>query len=287
MTPTFATVSPTSATFALHPTEADATAAADAQDHLLVLIPDDLHELTIKEGAALFAATAAALGIAPVKRFPDRETAARRIWANLVALSAAAPVPETAPEPAPQPSVQPKAKAQPKARKTPRGIQLAPKSEARACRAGTKQAILVDMLFRAGGASMAELREALAPWKDITIRSGLSWDMNAVKGYGIRTTHENGYQRWLATDYAGMGTFRGDTHPDDNSEADKAALLAQNLADGYDPTEVFAVYHLVLPEGMTAPVPHTPRAGRPQLTVADKLNHLVFGDPLPTNEAKQ
>ena len=155
MTPTFATVSPANATFALHPTEADATAAADAQDHLLVLIPDDLHELTIKEGAALFAATAAALGIAPVKRFPDRETAARRIWANLVALSAAAPVPETAPEPAPQPSVQPKAKAQPKARKTPRGIQLAPKAEARACRAGTKQAILVDMLFRSGGASMA------------------------------------------------------------------------------------------------------------------------------------
>lgn len=81
--------------------------------------------------------------------------------------------------------------------------------------------------------------------------------MNHQKGYGIRTTFENGYQRWLATDYVGMGTFRGDTHPDDNSEADKAALLARNLAEGYDPGELFAVYHLVLPKGLTAPIPHT------------------------------
>ena len=161
------------------------------------------------------------------------------------------------PQPQPQPVAQPAPAVQPKAQRRSRGINLAPKAEAKACRAGTKQAILVELLFRSGGASMAELREALAPWKDITIKSGLGWDMNHQKGYGIRTTHENGYQRWLATDYAGMGTFKGDTHPDDNSEADKAALLAQNLADGYNPAEVFAVYHLVLPAGMTAPVPHT------------------------------
>ncbi len=158
--------------------------------------------------------------------------------------------PEVAPQPVP--AAQPKAKA-----RKPRAITLAPKKEARACKAGTKQARLVDLLSRAGGASMAELREALAPWKDVTIKSGLSWDMNHQKGYGIRTTFENGYQRWLATDYAGMGTFRGNDHPDDVSEADKAALLADNLANGYDPEEVFAVYHLVLPAGLKAPVPHT------------------------------
>ena len=176
---------------------------------------------------------------------------------------AAAAVAVTAAAPAPQPVAQTPAKAQPKAQpkaqRRSRGINLSPKAEAKACRYGTKQAILVDLLFRSGGASMAELREALAPWKDITIKSGLGWDMNAIKGYGIRTTFENGYQRWLATDYAGMGTFKGDTHPDDNSETDKAALLAQNLAEEYDPAEIFAVYHLVLPEGMAAPVPHTPR----------------------------
>lgn len=253
----FATVSPDSATFALHPTEADATAAADAQDHLLVLSADDLTDLTGPQAVALFAATAAALSIAPVKRFASREVAARRIWENLLALAAAAAVPETAAEPARQSAVQPKAKVQPSAQKSQRGISIAPKAEARACRAGTKQAILVDLLSRPGGASMAELRAALAPWKDVTIKSGLSWDMGHQKGYGIRTTHENGYQRWLATDYEGMGTFRADSHPDDVSEADKAALLAENIADGYNPAEMFAVYHLVLPEGMKAPVPHT------------------------------
>jgi hypothetical protein len=173
------------------------------------------------------------------------------------AAPAAAAVAQEPAAPAPQPVAQPAPAVQPKAQRRSRGINLAPKAEAKACRYGTKQAILVDLLFRSGGASMEELREALAPWKDITIKSGLGWDMNHQKGYGIRTTHENGYQRWLATDYAGMGTFKGDTHPDDNSEAEKAALLAQNLADGYNPGEVFAVYHLVLPAGLTAPVPHT------------------------------
>lgn len=191
---------------------------------------------------------------APVKRFASRDVAARHIWDNLLALAAAA-VPETAAEPAPQPAVQPSAQ------KTSRGINLAPKAEARACRAGTKQAILVDMLSRPGGASMTELRAVLAPWKDVTIKSGLSWDMNHQKGYGIRTTHENGYQRWLATDYEGRGTFRADSHPDDLTEAGEAALLADNFANGYNPAQVFAVYHLVLPEGLTAPIPHSQRAG--------------------------
>ena len=183
--------------------------------------------------------------------------------------------------PAPLTVAQTPAQPQPKAMRRSKGITIAPKAEAKACKAGTKQAILVDLLFRFGGASMAELREALHPWQDSTIKSGLSWDMGAIKGYGIRTTHENGYQRWLATDYAGMGTFKGDTHPDDNSESEKAALLADNLANGYDPAVVFAVYHLVLPEGMNAPVPHT---GGPHITMADKMNLLVFGDPLPTTQ---
>lgn len=172
------------------------------------------------------------------------------------AAPAAAAVEEVAPAPEHQTVTPPAPAVQPKAPRRSKGITIAPKAEAKACRYGTKQAILVDLLFRSGGASMAELREALSPWQDVTIKSGLSWDMGAIKGYGIKTTFENGYQRWLATDYAGMGTFKGESHPDDNSEAEKAALLALNLTNGYNPGEVFAVYHLVLPAGMTAPVPH-------------------------------
>lgn len=265
---TFATIDPAAATFALHATEADAAAAADAQDHLLVLIAEDLEGLTMKQGAALFAATAAPLGIAPVKRFPDRATAARRIWQNLAALSATTPAPEVAPEPAAPADVDAAIQSATvrkvtnnhpkKAPRKPRGINLAPKAEAVACREGTKQALLVDLLSRPCGASMTELLRHLHPWKPVTVKSGLSWDMNSLKGYGIRTTFENGHQRWLACDYEGQGTFRADSHPDDLSEADKAALLEQNLAEGYDPAELFPVYHLVLPEGLTAPVPHTP-----------------------------
>ncbi|MES2336220.1 MAG: hypothetical protein V4551_16305 [Pseudomonadota bacterium] len=172
------------------------------------------------------------------------------------AAPAAAAVAEVAPAPAPQPEVQPAPAVQPKAQRRSRGINLAPKAKARACKAGTKQALMVDLLSREGGASMTELLRHLHPWKIVTVRSGLSWDMNAIKGYGIRTTFESGYDRWLACDYEGQGTFHADSHPDDNSEADKAALLAQNLANGYNPGEVFAVYHLVLPEGLTAPVLH-------------------------------
>jgi hypothetical protein len=165
--------------------------------------------------------------------------------------------PEAAPEPAAKPAPKAKAKAK-KAPLKPRGINLAPKAAAVACREGTKQALLVDLLSRPCGASMTELLRHLHPWKPVTVKSGLSWDMNSLKGYGIRTTFENGHQRWLACDYEGQGTFRADSHPDDLSEADKAALLEQNLAEGYDPAELFPVYHLVLPEGLTAPVPHTP-----------------------------
>jgi hypothetical protein len=52
--------------------------------------------LTMQRGAARFAATAAVLDIAPVKRFPDPATAARRIWANLIPIAAAAAAPEVA-----------------------------------------------------------------------------------------------------------------------------------------------------------------------------------------------
>jgi hypothetical protein len=254
---TFATIDPAAATYALHANEADATAAADAQDHLLVLIAEDIEGLTMKQGAALFAATAAPLGIATVKRFPDRTTAARRIWQNLAAFSANAPEPETAPKP----KAKPAAKA--KAPRRSRGINLAPKAEAKACRAGTKQATLVDLLSRPCGATMNELIDALGNWKPITVKSGLMWDMNAVKGYGIRTEFLNGFEAFVECHLDDCGTFgtaldrAGVTsqHPDDHSDHD--ALLALAHEHGYDQGERIAVYHLALPKGMDAPLPHT------------------------------
>ncbi len=186
---TFATINPAAATYALHPTEAYATVAADKHDRLLVLIAEDLSELTMKQGAALFAATAAPLGIAPVKRFPDRTTAARRIWENLAALSRHQPPSVDAAIQSATVRKGPSQRNLPKQEpRKNRGINLMPKAEAKPCRVGTKQALLVDMLSRKEGATMAELLPALAPWKPITVKSGLNWDMNKLKGYGIKTT---------------------------------------------------------------------------------------------------
>lgn len=116
-----------------------------------------------------------------------------------------------------KPKPAPKAKGTAPRRGT--GVNLKPLSRVVPCRAGTKQALLVDMLSRPQGATMAELIDALSggnkPWQEVTVKSGLNWDMNKVKGYGIRTTQR----------------------------------------DGVD------CYHLVLPEGMDAPLPHTPRKG--------------------------
>src|SRR5690606_5808929 len=72
------------------------------------------------------------------------------------------------------------------------GINLAPKDKVYACRAGSKQSIMVDLLFRPEGATMEELLAALSggakPWLEVSVKSGLNWDMNKIKGYGIRTS---------------------------------------------------------------------------------------------------
>lgn len=75
-----------------------------------------------------------------------------------------------------------------------RGTNLVPTGERlQACLAGSKQSILVDMLRRPSGATMEELREALAggrrSWAEATVRSGFGWDLK-LKGYGVRSTFD-------------------------------------------------------------------------------------------------
>lgn len=202
-----------------HADAAQAQKIAEQRDLIYVGKPDDLGDaLTGGQMVALYNATAAELntGLAPVKRFADKESGVKRLMANITDLWELRRTMEKA-------TAKPAPKAKPaKAATAPRrgtGINLAPLKTIYPCRAGSKQAILVDMLSREQGATMAELLEALSggatPWKEVSVKSGLNWDMNKVKGYGIRTTK------------------RGD---DD-------------------------CYHLVLPEGMDAPLPHTEKKG--------------------------
>lgn len=213
-------------TFAVHASEEAAQAVAGT-DVFVASSETALLALSGPQSVAFYNVTAAAISpsLAEVKRFADKASAAKRLWANLQDLI------NKEPEPAPAKVEAPKAdKARDKAKpanikdypapktgaRKSTGINLAPMKVAYPCREGSKQAILVDMLSRVQGATMNELLKALSggdkPWLEISVKSGMNWDMNKIKGYGIRTTKR----------------------------------------------EEFDCYHLVLPKGMDKPHPHQP-----------------------------
>lgn len=195
-----------------------------AQDGYIITEWKDLYDMTGFQLVTLHNVIASELNkarpageqIADVKRFATKgaaEDRIKRLIADLFEVRGGAAQFKKASAP--------KKPAAPKASGPRRGtgINLQPKEPIRPCREGTKQATLVDMLSRPQGATMEELITALSggnkPWQEVTVKSGLNWDMNKIKGYGIRTTK------------------RGDTD----------------------------CYHLVMPEGMEAPLPHTPKKG--------------------------
>lgn len=125
----------------------------------------------------------------------------------------------------------------------PKGINLNPKDKVHPAREGSKQAKIIDLMARKNGVTFRELYEALQdgrPWSPVTVRSGLSWDVNYVKGYGIRTEHLNGDQ------FAKQGRLP------------EAEVLKHGQPD-YDKNLVLPVYFLTYPAGQSAPVPHTQR----------------------------
>ena len=291
MTTTFTLIDLANLTIVFAADDIEYAHLAEETDMIAVATQHDLEEanLTGPQAVALYNVTAKELDSAPaaVTRFADKKAASKRLWANLTDLAeqrariarveasaknkpvkihgeVATPkafksvkVGEAASEHLAQKAKAPRAG---------RGINLAPMKKCHPCRAGSKQAEMVDMLSRPEGATMEELLRGLAhgkPWKEVTVKSGLNWDMNKLKGYGIRTTFRNAFESWLECDFESSGEislegFEG--HPDDNNEEQKAAILAMNIAQGFDPEKRdIAVYHLVLPVGVTAPAPHTPK----------------------------
>ena len=143
-----------------------------------------------------------------VRRFSDKTTAIARTWKMLQRYAEANPEVEAEPVKAEPQKVETvnetttttvaaskatKATADKKAR-APRGTNLvAPGHAPIPCREGSKQAMLLDMLSRPNGATMAELIEALSggnkPWTEATVRSGFGWDMK-LKGYGVRSAFD-------------------------------------------------------------------------------------------------
>lgn len=77
------------------------------------------------------------------------------------------------------------------------------------CRQGSKQACLVDALHK--GATMQQLVEACSSkyggrdWSAPSVKSGMYWDINKLKGYGIRTElNEKGVHSYFLTFPDGM-----------------------------------------------------------------------------------
>lgn len=118
---------------------------------------------------------------------------------------------------------------------------LKPKPKAYPRKAGSKQALLVDLLSGPEGVTFSEIYDALAatgkPWKGVTIRSGLAWDINHLAGYGVSSDLLNGEE------FATEGRMY------------EANRLKWNTPE-YDPKLKLAVYRLTYPKGLTAPLPH-------------------------------
>lgn len=83
--------------------------------------------------------------------------------------------------------LKPKGAPKPRAQ---RGVNLAPKpaDQIKACKAGSKRAVIVDLLARPEGATADDLVQATGWASRSVAMSGLYWDVNKQLGYGVRTT---------------------------------------------------------------------------------------------------
>ncbi|QOY88199.1 DUF3489 domain-containing protein [Paludibaculum fermentans] len=109
----------------------------------------------------------------PVKKFTDRKTAATRIWKAVQALTPA-PAQHAAPA-APK-----KAKATKEA--TPKEDATGPK----AAREGSKKAIVLDMLRRPAGATLADIMSATG-WQAHSVRGFISGGLSKKMGIKVES----------------------------------------------------------------------------------------------------
>lgn len=168
----------------------------------------DIESMTAAELLPIFNEARKAMKMEPIGRFSDTKTARRRTAELLDQIAATARRDEgsKATKPAAEKAVkavEPKAAkatkpAGEKAVRAARGTNLLPPGGAPlACREGSKQAMLVDLLSKESGATMSELLRGLSggnrPWTEASVRSGFGWDLKQ-KGYGVHSVFVDGVE---------------------------------------------------------------------------------------------
>jgi hypothetical protein len=127
----------------------------------------------------------------PLKKFTDRKTAAARIWKAIQKLDAPA-APETAAATETAPTAPKAAKGAPKkamATKTAKAADGAPTA-----REGSKKAIVLELLRRKEGATLAEIGKA-TDWQKHSIRGFISGTITKRMGLKIESTKREDGER--------------------------------------------------------------------------------------------
>jgi hypothetical protein len=122
----------------------------------------------------------------PVKKFTDRKTAVARIWTAIQALAPAAPKPTPAPQGAAS------APAKTKATRKAKNAKPAPAATTQ-FREGSKTATVVEMLQRAGGATLPEIMAKMG-WQKHTVRGFMAGAMKKA-GFTVESFKPEGGER--------------------------------------------------------------------------------------------